>query len=106
LNVRRVIWRIKPNEPLPDLPGKFDLITAHRVCFNRISRAPDGTWNEWTPAEWRSFIQDIRTRFLKDDGRLLLDFNPQPDGITFFKPELRAYFLAEGARIFRSKALF
>jgi len=105
LNVRRVIWRINPNEPLPDLPGKFDLITAHRVCFNRISRAPDGTWKEWTPADWRSFIQDVRARFLKDDGRLLLDFNPRPDGITFFTPELRAYFLAEGARIFRSKAL-
>jgi hypothetical protein len=42
---------------------------------------------------------------LKPEGRLLLDFNPRLDGSSFFTPELRACFLGESARIFRSKAL-
>jgi hypothetical protein len=37
---------------------------------------------------------------------LLLDINPRPDGSSFFTEELRAFFESQGARIFRSKALF
>ena len=35
-NVPRVIWRIDPSTPLPDLGETFDLVTGHRVCFHRI----------------------------------------------------------------------
>jgi len=105
LNIRRVVSRIHSRVPLPDLVEKFDLVTAHRVCFHRINRAPGGEWNEWTPADWEFFINDIQTKFLKSNGRLLLDFNPRRDGSSFFTPALRACFLAKGARIFRSKAL-
>lgn len=105
-NVRRVIGRIEPQTPLPDLGRKFDLVTGHRVCFHRITRTQNGEWLEWTPADWEFFINDIRTRFLKPDGRLLLEFNPRPDGSSFFTKELRAFFLSQGARIFRWKALF
>ena len=35
--VRRVIGRIEPQTPLPDLGRKFDLVTGHRVCFHRLS---------------------------------------------------------------------
>ncbi len=104
-DVRRVIARINPQTPLPDLGEKFDLVTGHRVCFHRISRAQNGQWLEWTPADWEFFIDDIRRRFLKPDGRLLLEFNPRPDGSSFFTKELRACFLSQGARIFRWKAL-
>jgi SAM-dependent methyltransferase len=106
LKVGRVISRIHRLVPLPDLGEKFDLVTAHRVCFHRIGRTENGAWNEWEPADWKFFIEDIRRRFLKPNGRLLLDFNPRPNGSSFFTPELRACFLSEGARIFRSKALF
>ena len=34
LGVRRVISRIEPLTPLPDLGGRFDLITAFMICFN------------------------------------------------------------------------
>jgi SAM-dependent methyltransferase len=105
LNVDRVISRIHPRFSLPDLGEKFDLVTAHRVCFHRITRAENGEWNEWTPVDWNFFINDIRTRFLKPDGRLLLDFNPRPNHCSFFTNELRDSFLSQGARIFRSKAL-
>ncbi len=104
LDVARVIGRIEQQTPLPDLGQKFDLVTAHRICFHRIGRVRDGV--EWSPADWEFFINDIRTRFLNENGRLLLDFNPRPDGSSFFTPELREFFLSQGARIFRSKASF
>jgi SAM-dependent methyltransferase len=105
LNVDRVISRIHPRVSLPDLGEKFDLVTAHRVCFHRITRAENGEWNEWTPADWNFFINDIRTRFLKPNARLLLDFNPRPNNCSFFTDKLRDSFISQGARIFRSKAL-
>ena len=104
--LERVITRILPGVPLPDFAEKYDLITAHRICFHRVMRRADGDWNEWIAADWKFFINDVRARLLKPEGRLLLDFNPRPSGSSFFAPELRELFVAEGARIFRSKALF
>ncbi len=103
--VRRVIGRIEPQTPLPDLGRKFDLVTGHRVCFHRLARTENGEWLEWTPDDWEFFIKDIRTRFLKPKGRLLLEFNRRQDGSSFFTDELRAFFELQGARIFRWKAL-
>jgi SAM-dependent methyltransferase len=103
LGVRRIIARIDPQTPLPDLGKKFDLVTGHRVCFHWITRDQR---KEWTPADWEFFIHDIRTRFLKPQGRLLLEINPRQDGSSFFAPELRVFFESQGARIFRRKALF
>jgi SAM-dependent methyltransferase len=105
LNVPRVVGRIQRQQLLPDLGHKFDLVTAHRICFNRLGRARDGDWNEWTTDDWQFFINDLRNRFLNPGGRILLDFNPRPDRSSFFTPELRAFFLGQGARILRSKAL-
>jgi SAM-dependent methyltransferase len=106
LGVHRIIARISPQTPLPDLGKKFDLVTGHRVCFHRIARDENGKWREWAPADWNFFINDVRTRFLKPNGRLLLEFNPRHNGSSFFTDELRACFLSQGARIFRRKALF
>jgi hypothetical protein len=39
------------------------------------------------------------------EGRLLLEFNRRQDGSSFFTAELREFFLAQGALIFRWKAL-
>ena len=103
LGVQRAIGRIERRNPLPDLGQKFDLVTAHRICFHRIGKAREGV--EWAPTDWKFFIDDIRQRFLEPNGRLLLDFNPRPDGSSFFNHELREFFLSQGARLFRSKAL-
>ena len=103
LGVERVIGRIERQAALPDLGQKFDLVTGHRVCFHRIGKVREGV--EWSPADWKFFIDDIRSRFLEPNGRLLLDFNPRPDGSSFFTKELRKFFSSQGARIFRSKAL-
>lgn len=105
LGVRRLIWRIEPQVLLPDLGEKFDLVTGHRVCFQKTIRSETGEWEEWQPRDWEFFLHDVRTRLLQPEGRLLLDFNPRPDGCSFFTPALREVLLAHGARIFRSKAL-
>ena len=107
LGVRRVIFRIEPQTPLPDLGGKFDLVTGHRVCFQKTVRwgTGPGEWHEWEPADWKFFLNDVRQNVLQPNGRILLDFNPRADGRSFFTPELRDVLSSEGARIFRSKAL-
>lgn len=103
--VHRVIGRIEPKTPLPDFGKKFDLVTGHRVCFHRVARKQNGDWVEWTIRDWEFFINDIRTRLLKPNGRILLEFNRRQDGSSFFTHELRAFFESQGARIFRWKAL-
>lgn len=103
LDVRRAIGRVERQTPLPNLHQTFDLVTAHRICFHRIGKVRDGV--EWSPADWAFFINDVRTNLLNERGHLLLDFNPRPDGSSFFTPELREFFVSQGARIFRSKAL-
>ncbi len=107
LGVRRVISRIEAQTPLPDLGEKFDLVTGHRVCFQKTERfgTGPGEWNEWEAVDWQFFLDDVRSRILKPGGRILLDFNPRADGRSFFTPELRDVLLENGARIFRSKAL-
>ena len=103
--LNRIVARINAQTPLPDLGKTFDLVTAHRVCFHRIARGENGEWLEWTEADWKFFINDVRTRFLKPGGRLLLEFNRRQDGSSFFTPEQRALFESQGARIVRWKAL-
>src|SRR5213596_847964 len=51
LNVRRVIQRIRAFRPLPDLGGKFHLITAFMICFNNHRQH-----NLWGVAEWNFFL--------------------------------------------------
>jgi SAM-dependent methyltransferase len=103
LDVHRVIGRVERQVPLPNFHERFDLVTAHRICFHRLGKVRYGV--EWSSADWEFFIRDIRQNLLTDRGRLLLDFNPRADDSSFFTPELRKFFLSEGARIFRSKAL-
>ena len=70
-----------------------------------IARHENGEWLEWKEADWKFFINDVRTRFLKPDSRLLLEFNRRADGSSFFTQELREFFEGQGARIVRWKAL-
>jgi len=105
LGVRRIASDIEPFVPLPDCGERFDLITAYRICFQRIGGDRKGIWTEWGPNEWKFFLDDVRTRLLRADGRLLLDFNPRDDG-SYYDDPVRALFESEGGRFFRSKVLF
>ncbi len=51
------------------VPGTYDLITAHKICFNRHMRA-----NPWSVPEWKFFVEDA-CRFLAPGGRLVLELN-------------------------------
>ncbi len=83
LGVPRIVGRVERLTPLPDFGRKFDLVTAHRICFHRVGKVRDGV--EWSPADWEFFINDIRTRLLTPTGRLLLDFNPRPGRFLVFQ---------------------
>ncbi|MDQ6654424.1 MAG: class I SAM-dependent methyltransferase [Verrucomicrobiota bacterium] len=98
--LRRVISAIEAFKPLPESAaahGPFDLVTAFSVCFNG-----QHTPELWGSREWDFLLDDLQQRFLLPGGRVYLDLNPEKDG-SFFTPELRAYFLARGAEIDRSK---
>lgn len=99
LGVPRVIWRIEPFLPLPDLGPSFDVITAHMICFN--GHKSDYIWG---PPEWQFFLTDAR-RHLLPGGRLHLEFNREYDG-TWYTPELRDYLAARGAAIDRHRVTF
>jgi SAM-dependent methyltransferase len=99
LGVHRVIRRIRAFHPLPDLGGKFDLITAFMICFNN-HRHP----NLWGVAEWSFFLDDI-AKHLAPRGRVWLELNRESDG-TLYTPELKEFFQRRGARIDEHKIMF
>src|SRR5258708_25884150 len=88
-----------------DVEKRFIPLPGPVVVFHRPPRPKKGEWLEGTPADWEFFIKDIRTRFLKPEGRLLLEFNRRQDGSSFFTDELRTFFESQGARISRWRAL-
>jgi SAM-dependent methyltransferase len=99
LGVRRVIQRIQAFRPLPDLGGKFDLITAFMICFNNHRHA-----NLWGVAEWNFFLDDI-AKHLAPRGRVWLEMNRESDG-TLYTPELKEFFQKRGAKIDEHKIMF
>jgi SAM-dependent methyltransferase len=99
LGVRRVIWQINAFDPLPDAVGKFDLITAFLICFNRHKQT-----NVWGVPEWEFFLDDL-AKHLTPRGRVWLELNQECDG-TFYTPELKEFFEKRGARIDRHKVSF
>ncbi len=99
LGVRRTTWRVEAFTPLPDLGPKFDVITAHMICFN-------GHKSEalWGPREWEFFLDDLK-RHLTGRGRIWLELNREYDG-TCYTPELKEYFEKRGAEIKESRVVF
>lgn len=99
LGVRRVVQRIRPFHPLPDLGQKFDVVTAFMICFNN-HKMPD----LWKVPEWEFFLDDL-ARHLTPRGRVWLELNQEYDG-TFYTPELREFFESRGAKIEEQKVVF
>ena len=92
LGVWRVIWRVQPFVPLPDLGDKFDVVTAFMICFNN-HKQPD----LWGVPEWEFFLDDL-SRHLTPRGRVWLELNREYDE-TFYTPQLREFFESLGAKI-------
>ena len=99
LGVRRVVQRIEPFRPLPDLGQKFDLITAFMICFN--DHKMPGLWKV---PEWQFFLDDL-SKHLTARGRVWRELNQEYDG-TFYTPELREFFQKRGASITEHKVIF
>ena len=100
LGVKRVIYRIEAFEPLPDLGRKFDVITAHMICFN--GHKSDKLW---TSAEWEFFLDDLAEHQLEPGGQICLELNREYDD-SLYTPELKEYSEARGAEIHTQRIHF
>jgi hypothetical protein len=99
LKVPRVIARIDAFQPLPKLDRKFDVITAHLICFN--AHKSDKLWG---PAEWEFFLNDLASH-LNPGGRVWLELNREFDG-SYYSPELAAFFRGRGAELHGYRVVF
>lgn len=98
--VPRVVWRIEAFEPLPDLGGKFDWITAFSISFDRYRP----TKRLWETAEWDFLLRDLQRR-LAPGGKIFLGLNPAFDG-EYYTPELYDLFTNRGADIEKERVFF
>jgi hypothetical protein len=99
LGIKRVIHRVQPFVPLPDLGSRFDLITAFQVCFNN-HKQPD----LWGIPEWNFFLDDL-AKHLTPGGRVWLELNREYNG-ECYTPELKEFFQQRGARIDHHRVVF
>jgi SAM-dependent methyltransferase len=99
LGIDRTEAEIHPFKRLPALGIKFDLITAHQICFN--GHATSGLWGV---DEWAFLLADMRENHLKPGGIISLEFNEEPSN-GFYSAELREWFASRGARMFRGRVM-
>jgi len=78
-----VIWRIEAYQPLPDLGRKFDVITAHMICFN--GHKSDKLWKI---SEWEYFLDDLAAISSRRTAQVCLELNREYDD-SLYTPELR-----------------
>ena len=102
LGLRRVVAPVDAQTPLPAAllaDGKFDLVTAFSIEFNK--HAP---WGMWRGPDWDSLLGDLRERFLLPGGRVYFDLNPNYDG-EFMTPDMAEVFQRRGASVDRRSKL-
>jgi SAM-dependent methyltransferase len=99
--VPRIVWRIKPFEPLSDLGRRFDWITAFSIAFDTVQ---DGE-ERWGPREWNFLLEDLVDRHVAPGGKMFFALNPGASG-TYGTPQLREFFLARGAAVERERIFF
>jgi SAM-dependent methyltransferase len=98
--VSRVVSKIKPLEPLPDLKRQFDWITAFSIGFDRDR----GTNIRWGIKEWDFLLRDLQ-RHLAPGGQIYLTVNPLSNG-DYLGAELRDFFANRGADLERERIFF
>jgi hypothetical protein len=99
LDVPRVISRVEAFRPLPKFDRRFDVVTAHLVCFNAHKSE-----KLWGPVEWDFFLNDVASR-LTPDGRVWLELNREYDG-SYYSAELEAFFRDRGAQLHDCRVMF
>jgi SAM-dependent methyltransferase len=98
--VSRFVSKIKPLEPLPNLKGQFDWITAFSIGFDRHR----GTNTRWGIKEWDFLLRDLQ-QHLAPGGQIYLTVNPLSNG-DYLSAELRDFFANRGANIERERIFF
>jgi SAM-dependent methyltransferase len=99
LGISRTGFRIEPYQSLPIIGRRFDVITAHQICFNGHK-----TENLWGVEEWDFFLNDLEENHLNPGGLIALEFNEEPS-IGFYTKEVRKYFESRSTRIFRGRVI-
>jgi cyclopropane fatty-acyl-phospholipid synthase-like methyltransferase len=97
--IPRTGFRIEAHRSLPQLGKRFDVITAHQICFN--GHKTDGLWNV---EEWDFFLGELEENYLNPRGTIALEFNEEP-AIGFYTRDVRRYFESRSARIFRGRVI-
>jgi SAM-dependent methyltransferase len=100
LKLKKVIHRIEPGQPLPEIPGgPFDLITAFATCFDNA-----GFPGQWGLKDWQFFMKDLQ-RFMAPGCLVHFKFNQYTGagtksgiGCRTVTPELWEYFHALGGK--------
>jgi SAM-dependent methyltransferase len=98
--VPRIVFEIKPFQPVPDLRQQFDWITAFSIGFDRDRE----TNARWGVKEWDFLLRDLQ-RQLAPGGKIYLAVNPLPNG-DYLTPEVRDFFSNRGADIERERIFF
>jgi hypothetical protein len=97
--ITRTGFKVEPYKSLPDLGRRFDVITAHQICFNGHK-----TEKLWGVEEWDFFLDDLEENHLNPGGTIALEFNEEPL-IGFYTKEVRKYFESRSTRIFRGRVI-
>jgi cyclopropane fatty-acyl-phospholipid synthase-like methyltransferase len=97
--ISRTGFRIEANRSLPQLGRRFDVITAHQICFNGHK-----TDRLWDVEEWDFFLGELEENYLNPHGTIALEFNEEP-AIGFYTRDVRRYFESRSARIFRGRVI-
>jgi len=85
LKVDRRVCGVQAFVALPEFGCKFDIVTAHLICFNGHD-----TEQVWGVKEWSFFFNDL-SRHLQPDAKIDFQLNPEP-GNVFLTDELHSYF--------------
>ena len=100
LGLQKVVHRIEPFQPLPDLPGgPFNLVTAFATMFDNA-----GLEGQWGLKEWKYFLRDLR-RSMAPGCLLHFKFNQYKGpgtktgiGCRTVTPELWEFFQSLGGK--------
>ena len=89
LDIERTTVRVEARTPLPDLGGRFDVITACDIAFNE-KREGKARGIYWSPDDWQFFLNDLVAHQLRTPGTIYLKLNKEARG-RLLGFERRAY---------------
>jgi len=99
LGETRVIQGVWPMEALPDLGGRFDMVTAMAINFhNFVPPTPERMY--WGMEEWAFFLNDLIGAQLNLPGRIFIQLNKEYRGDeAYFNPQVLDLCRRHGAEV-------